>query len=738
MASNRRFGVTSNLQGLSHGIVVNNISSNNSCDSAEARDHKGNIIDIAVYGENKQVTIDGLYTGQGVEAGTVIRLDGENYIVTSTGRNETNTAFQTASVNARYYPGQFPLDPNPSLSFRAINGPASIQLNQLGSPDPISLSYRKNNNTWITYNVGDIIDLKKGDVVFLSGANDHFSKGNSVHFYYFTIAGDVNASGNIQSLMNFSDSCLGLCYANLFRNCSSLKIAPQLPATTLCGGCYYQMFYGCTNLISAPALPATQIAPWCYRDMFCNCSSLTSAPSALPATSLAPYCYYQMFLGCSKLNKSPSLPATSLASSCYEDMFYGCTSLTSAPSALPATFLAPRCYRQMFYGCQSLTIAPDLPATSLATRCYDNMFAECYSLTVAPTLPATTLADGCYRSMFAECQSLITAPDLPATSLASSCYLGMFSWCTSLSSINVNFTSWQGDDSTLSWLQNVASTGIFYKPSGLAEEYGDNRIPTSWTVYNHEQNNPLTFKAVNGAGNIVLKKIGSPTAIVLDYKINDGAWTSYNIGDIISLNEGDTVALSGPNNSFSYKDTMYYSDNRYYFEMTGTIESSGNIQSLMNYSDSTNNYCYFKLFQNCTSLRTAPQLSATTLYEGCYKTMFGGCTSLTAAPKLPATTLVKSCYSSMFNGCTSLTDAPQLPATTLATDCYNYMFYGCSNLSSINVNFTSWYEGSLNPFQPLNNWVNGVAQNGVFTKPSNLPNEFGDSKIPTDWNIINK
>ena len=45
--------------------------------------------------------------------------------------------------------------------------------------------------------------------------------------------------------------------------------------------------------------------------------------------------------------------------------------------------------------------------------------------------------------------------------------------------------------------------------------------------------------------------------------------------------------------------------------------------------------------------------------------MFENCTSLTTAPTLPATTLALACYVGMFKGCSSLTTTPSLPATTL-------------------------------------------------------------------------
>ena len=90
--------------------------------------------------------------------------------------------------------------------------------------------------------------------------------------------------------------------------------------------CY--LFKGCTQLTSAPELPATTFATFCYEYMFSGCTALTTAPE-LPATNLANYCYRYMFDGCTSLETAPALKATSLPTSCYKSMFYGCTKLSS-------------------------------------------------------------------------------------------------------------------------------------------------------------------------------------------------------------------------------------------------------------------------------------------------------------------------------------------------------------------------------------------------------------------------
>ena len=142
--------------------------------------------------------------------------------------------------------------------------------------------------------------------------------------------------------------------------------------------------------------------------------------------------------------------------------------------------------------------------------------------------------------------------------------------------------------------------------------------------------------------------------------------------------------------------------------------------------------CCQHMFENCTGLTSAPKLPATTLANFCYQHMFKNCTGLTSAPELPATTLNLACYKRMFETCTGLTSAPELPATTLVNSCYGYMFAGCTNLSLIKVYFITWKGGSTN------GWLNNVSPTGTFYKPTALPEEYGETKIPTGWTVINE
>lgn len=101
--SERRFGIVTTVDGFT-GIKVNGLNRTYNTETAQARDEKGQVIDIAVYGNGEEISVDGLYTGAGVKPGSIVRLDGKNYLITTASESESNTAFKTQNVTARYAP----------------------------------------------------------------------------------------------------------------------------------------------------------------------------------------------------------------------------------------------------------------------------------------------------------------------------------------------------------------------------------------------------------------------------------------------------------------------------------------------------------------------------------------------------------------------------------------------------------------------------------------------------------
>lgn len=177
------------------------------------------------------------------------------------------------------------------------------------------------------------------------------------------------------------------------------------------------------------------------------------------------------------------------------------------------------------------------------------------------------------------------------------------------------------------------------------------------------------------------------------------------------------------------------------FSSTGQYDVEGNVMSLKygdNFIDKEelpqNNRAFGGLFGGSSGLTSAENLvlPATTLATECYYYMFNNCTSLITAPELYATTLAKNCYQNMFQGCTSLTTAPELPATTLTSSCYREMFKGCSSLNYIKMLATN-----TTASQCLNAWVSGVAATGTFVKAASANLPTGKNGIPENWTVQN-
>ena len=280
-----------------------------------------------------------------------------------------------------------------------------------------------------------------------------------------------------------------------------------------------------------------------------------------------------------------------------------------------------------------------------------------------------------------------------------------------------------------------------------------NRMGISVTA--DEALQPLTFTAVQDGASINLRTSGSPNVSGLQYKTT-GDWMPYTANTVINLSHaGDKIQFQNTNQALSTTTSNY----AYFQGNTKKISASGNVMSLVNYIDyCPNNFCFYRLFANCTSLITAPELPATTLASYCYKETFKDCSNLINGPSsLPATTLASNCYEKMFSTCKKMITNYDLPALTPAYQAYynmfsncwqmtsckihlttlinkaaHSMFEGCKKLSNIQVNFSSWVDGATDY------WVNYVASSGTFTKPSALSETYGNSKIPSNWTVVNK
>lgn len=194
--------------------------------------------------------------------------------------------------------------------------------------------------------------------------------------YYQTFSGcsHLTTPPSLKHLTGGSSSGSVTSFPSMFANCTSLVNLPELPPMTSfsyygpkCNG----MFGGCTSIVNVPSnyLPYGKMSDSCYNSMFKDCTSLITAPE-LPGTTERPYCYRSMFENCTSLTTPPPYingrsiyQGTTLESDSCRGMFKNCTSLTTSPViAATDNKNSSSGYNQwnspmgeMFYGCSSLT-----------------------------------------------------------------------------------------------------------------------------------------------------------------------------------------------------------------------------------------------------------------------------------------------------------------------------------------------------------------------------------------------
>ena len=144
----------------------------------------------------------------------------------------------------------------------------------------ISLEYSYDGTNWNEWDFSSLT-INSGNTLYIRGYNpDGFSYWNEDKTYYnFIIEGDkVSCSGNIMSLINYKKILNFIpceyCFYGLFKDCTSLTTAPELPAKKLVDFCYAYMFNGCTSLTTAPDIPIVELAYYCCGSMFDGCTLL--------------------------------------------------------------------------------------------------------------------------------------------------------------------------------------------------------------------------------------------------------------------------------------------------------------------------------------------------------------------------------------------------------------------------------------------------------------------------------
>ena len=183
---------------------------------------------------------------------------------------------------------------------------------------------------------------------------------------------------------------------------------------------------------------------------------------------------------------------------------------------------------------------------------------------------------------------------------------------------------------------------------------GDTEVEKAYVgselVYTKEQPTPEPencLKLVSESSNtMTLNQVGTPQTVNLEYSLNGSTWTAWDYANG-GVTWTGTLYLRGHDNTMFARNISHYNN----FAFTSSVAVYGNIMYLLEYDETLTaipaTYCFYNLFNGCTSLTTAPALPATTLASCCYESMFYGCTSLTLLPKVSATNIsAASCLSS--------------------------------------------------------------------------------------------
>lgn len=144
-------------------------------------------------------------------------------------------------------------------------------------------------------------------------------------------------------------------------------------------------------------------------------------------------------------------------------------------------------------------------------------------------------------------------------------------------------------------------------------------------------------------------------------------------------------------------------------------------------------YCYACMFSGCTSLQAVPSsIKAASLEDSACMSMFENCSSIVSAPEIDATQYGSSSLANMFKSCVKLERGPVLKAASLLNGCCNGIFWDCSSLSYIKCLATEFKFNSSE--QGTMFFSYGVAASGTFVRSKDAAVYPESTGVPTGYN----
>lgn len=150
-----------------------------------------------------------------------------------------------------------------------------------------------------------------------------------------------------------------------------------------------------------------------------------------------------------------------------------------------------------------------------------------------------------------------------------------------------------------------------------------------------------------------------------------------------------------------------------------------------------NGHALTSMFENCQDITKIPENLFDNVRIGgseCFSNMFANCQGITEVPNILTNIkgeFLSGCFYEMFINCNNITKVTLASQNNMGYGCFDKMFKGCSNLTRI--------EYGCSKLGPNTNeyWVKDVANTGIWKNLGGKNyNTYGDSYIPTGWQII--
>jgi len=221
---------------------------------------------------------------------------------------------------------------------------------------------------------GTVVKFYRAETTRLSNATD------SGWYHRIGIGTNVKVSGNLASLIGFSEILPTYCFRYLFYASNIVDASElELPWTTLSEWCFGRMFLNCIKLTEPPYLPAENAVDSCYRLMFRNCTALKKI-ARMGCKNLAFASHYSMYQLCTGLENVTLPKFDTYANQALAFMFNGCSGLKEFTVECPETLSTTNMFYCLAGSCMNLERFTCLAKSSTA-NCTEKWFGNDASYT---------------------------------------------------------------------------------------------------------------------------------------------------------------------------------------------------------------------------------------------------------------------------------------------------------------------------------------------------------------------